>query len=134
MLVLQQYELSFQYRPGKEIPVADALSRMHLSDQDPEIQIEGEVAIHAFFRDIPVSRNKLENIREETLRDSELKTLSDIIESGWPNEQRQKPSIILQYWNYRDELVVNNGIILKGQRIVVPNTSWRYTATASFFT
>ena len=61
MLVLQQYELSFQYHPGKEIPVADALSWMHLPDQDPEIQIKGGVAIHAFFRDIPVIRNKLEN-------------------------------------------------------------------------
>ena len=120
MLVLQQYELSFQYRPGKEIPVADALSRMHLPDQDPEIQIEGEVAIHAFFRDIPVSRNKLEQVREETLRDVELKTLSDIVESGWPNDRRDVPSIVLPFWNYRDELVINDGIILKGERIVVP--------------
>ncbi|KAK2726252.1 hypothetical protein QYM36_000641 [Artemia franciscana] len=42
MLVLQQYELSLQYHPGKEIPVSDTLSQMYLPDQNPEIQIEGE--------------------------------------------------------------------------------------------
>ncbi|KAK2725004.1 hypothetical protein QYM36_001451 [Artemia franciscana] len=50
MLAIQPYDLTFHYRPGKEIPVADTLSRLHLPDVDKEAESEGELAIHTFFK------------------------------------------------------------------------------------
>ena len=44
MLAIQPYDLTFHYRPGKEIPVADTLSRLHLPDVDKEAESEGELA------------------------------------------------------------------------------------------
>ncbi|KAK2721165.1 hypothetical protein QYM36_003440 [Artemia franciscana] len=63
-----------------------------------KIQIKTE-AIQTFYRGIPESRYKLEKILPETLINSKLKPLSDIIESGWPNNARKVPSKILPHWN-----------------------------------
>ena len=46
--------------------------------------------------------------------------LKDIIMSGWPKEQTNCSECVQPYWNYRDEMTVQNGLILKGTRIVIP--------------
>ena len=32
------------------------------------------------------------------------------------------PSIVLPYWNYRDEMTVYDGLIMKNSRIVIPSS------------
>ncbi|GLV46580.1 hypothetical protein CBL_21312, partial [Carabus blaptoides fortunei] len=39
---------------------------------------------------------------------------------GWPEKKEQVPVEIREYWHYRDELSVNNGMIFKGQNIIIP--------------
>ena len=39
--------------------------------------------------------------------------------SGWPKEQTNCSECVQPYWNYRDEMTVQNGFILKGTRIVI---------------
>ena len=39
---------------------------------------------------------------------------------GWPNEKQHVPEVILSYFSFRDELVVQKGIILRGEHIVIP--------------
>ncbi|KAK2708133.1 hypothetical protein QYM36_013897 [Artemia franciscana] len=75
MLAIQPYDLTFHYRPGKEIPVADTLSRLHLPDVDKEAESEGELAIHTFFKQIPITEKRMEHIRQESLQDEELSIL-----------------------------------------------------------
>jgi len=38
VLAVPPYDIKLRYRPGKIIPVADALSRMHLADIDMKLQ------------------------------------------------------------------------------------------------
>ncbi|KAK2701564.1 hypothetical protein QYM36_019794 [Artemia franciscana] len=45
MLQLQPYDLHLQFRPGSEIPIADALSRLHLPDIDEKLATEIDVAM-----------------------------------------------------------------------------------------
>ena len=40
--------------------------------------------------------------------------------TGWPETRNQCPSEIHGFWNYRDELSVHDGIILKGTRTIIP--------------
>ncbi len=39
---------------------------------------------------------------------------------GWLRERNQCPFALLDYWNYRDELGVQDGLLLKESRIVTP--------------
>ncbi|KAK2702360.1 hypothetical protein QYM36_019011 [Artemia franciscana] len=53
MLQLQPYDLSLKFRPGSEIPVADALSRLHLGDADPTLEESLDVYVHQVVRNLP---------------------------------------------------------------------------------
>ncbi|KAK2721931.1 hypothetical protein QYM36_002485 [Artemia franciscana] len=77
MLAIQPYDLTFHYRPGKEIPVADTLSRLHLPDVDKEAESEGELAIHTFFKQIPITEKRMEHIRQERKAQLKQKTAYD---------------------------------------------------------
>ena len=69
------------YTPGKEIPVADALSRLSQDDKYPiedlEIMVQ-EVSTR-------FSSTILESIRVATDEDSEMKAQKEIVFTGWPD-------------------------------------------------
>ena len=52
--------------------------------------------------------------------DDELALLKHAIMSGWPSSIKQVPHILQSYWTFREELTVEDGLILKGTRIVIP--------------
>ncbi|PIK38385.1 hypothetical protein BSL78_24770 [Apostichopus japonicus] len=102
LLRLQGYDVTIQYRPGRELLIADALSRLNPIDEHNE--------------------HKLNTIKDATKDDQELVALTEIVVNGWPERQREVPQAIRKYWAYRDELSVEDGLIIKGDRIVVPKT------------
>ena len=40
---------------------------------------------------------------------------------GWPKQRSECPKNLIEYWSYRDELSILDGLILKGTHIVIPN-------------
>ena len=49
--------------------------------------------------------------------------LSEIIQEGWPNHKQSVPKQVSEYWAFRDELVATDGLIFKGETIVIPQAS-----------
>ena len=47
--------------------------------------------------------------------------LKHTIMQGWPNSIKQVPPVLQPYWTCREELNVEDGLILKGTRIVIPD-------------
>ena len=43
-----------------------------------------------------------------------------MILSGWPEKRSQVSANLQEFWNYRDELTVGHGLVLKGQKIFLP--------------
>ena len=41
--------------------------------------------------------------------------------SGWPNTIKEIPPVLQPYWMFCEELTIEDGLILKGTRIVIPN-------------
>lgn len=39
---------------------------------------------------------------------------------GWPTNKRDLDSELTSYWNFRDEISIVDGILLKGDRIITP--------------
>ena len=123
---LQKYDFNLIYTPGKELFTADALSRAfdqsESAKKDPSLEEEVEAYVNAIMTTLPVATTRMEEIQEETLKDPNLTKLTNIILTGWPDERRQCPPECREYWNYREELSVVQGIIFKGDRIVVPSS------------
>ena len=71
---------------------------------------------------LPVSQSKLEEIREETAKEEPLQSLREIIKHGWPETKASISSSARVYWDVGGELSELNGIIFKGERILVPTS------------
>ena len=122
LLRLQKYNFELKFKPGKELIVADMLSRAYLPDSESSTENEIEQYVHAIIENMPVSDEKLSEIKEQTLHDTDLQELQQVIMRGWPNNKANLECKVQEYWDSRDELTVVDGIILKGDRIVIPKT------------
>ena len=120
MLRIQKYDAQIKYVLGKGIPIADALSRISSCYGEA---VQGlDVSVHEVHLHLNVSPTQLIQIREETDKDTTLSALREIIMRGWPEKRSSCPAYPHAYWNYRDELTVADGLILKGARIVIPES------------
>ena len=54
-------------------------------------------------------------------KDDELEILKHTITQGWPSNIKEVPNVLQPYWTFRGELTVEDGLVLKGTRIVIPN-------------
>ena len=41
---------------------------------------------------------------------------------GWPCEKKELSPPLAQYFSYRDEITVQDGIALRGERIIIPSS------------
>lgn len=118
MLRIQKYDAEIKYVPGKNVPLADALSRISPLPGDT---IEGlDVSVHELHLHLNATPTRINEIKEETTKDELLLSLRAFITQGWPDTRSECPAHLHAYWNYRDELTVADGIILKGTRIIIP--------------
>ena len=123
LLRIQPYDLIIAFRPGKEIPVADALSRLNLPEEDKKMEKEVESYIHSVMSLLPISNARLERLKQETKSDPQLAELAQAIQKGWPSCRRNLPPTLTPFWNIRHELTVVDEIIMKGDRLVIPRNS-----------
>ena len=120
LLQLQPYSLNIIYKRGKDIPVADALSRAFVKDSKPAL-IDDTVTISAIDV-IPFSTEKQQILKEQTAKDSDLQTLMTVINIGWPEERHKVPTCITPYFDIRDELACYDGILFKGDKVIIPHS------------
>ena len=71
------------------------------------------------FGDIPDKR--LNEIRNATLCDASLQTVMKFVLEGLPVDKRETPSCALPYFDVRDCLSVVDGILVKGETVVIPS-------------
>ena len=112
-----RYDISIVHRPGKEIPVADCLSRNLSADNKPvndEFSHRIDTAVHSLIATLPISGPKMEVIRAATSSDREMQVLKHVILSGWPSQRKECPEMIADHWNHRDELSVAHVSYSKG--------------------
>ena len=51
-----------------------------------------------------------------------LQLLAKYTTNGWPVDQRKIPKELHPYWNYRDEISMEDSILLKSHRILILHT------------
>ncbi|CAB3997498.1 Retrovirus-related Pol poly from transposon [Paramuricea clavata] len=118
LLRLQPYDLTIKYIPGKDMLLADALSRLSPEEKNPVKDMN--VEIHEVCPQF--SSEMIEKVKLETTSDQELMMLKTIVHEGWPTSIKEVPQVLKPYWCYRDEISIENGILMKGQRIIIPST------------
>ncbi|XP_063962569.1 uncharacterized protein K02A2.6-like [Lytechinus pictus] len=124
MLVrMHTYDVVIRYKPGKEMYLADTLSRAYLQSGKTDEMRELETVNLAMH--IPVSQPLLTEIREATKRDETMQRLQEIIKQGWPNDKKDVEPDLVSYFHVRDELSTENDLIFRGERLVIPKAMRR---------
>ena len=113
LIALAGYNMTIKYLPGKDNQLADGLSRLPNPQNSSQIDLDMRVSF---------STNKIEKLQYETHVDGTLQRLQDVIINGWPDSINELPVDIRCYYSFRDELSIENGIITKGQQVVIPQT------------
>ena len=99
--------------------LADTLSRASLKNIAQSKAEEETEYIHATDF-LPISEPQLKEIQAETGRDDTLQQLKKAIISGWPEMKKEVPTCLHPYFQVRDELSAQDGLIFKGQCCIVP--------------
>ena len=118
-LRLARYEIQLEYIRGKDNSIADALSRADpLSPEPQDAKQMDTIPVHQITNAIPATDNRL----DRTTADPTLNQLRHYIFHGWPLQKCQLPQPIQHYWNYHGELAIEDGLIFKAHRLVIPTS------------
>ena len=69
-----------------------------------------------------VNEHEAEMFRVETENDEVLQSVKAVVQSGWPADKRELPLTVALYYDVRDELVIQGGLLFRGDRLVIPKT------------
>ena len=122
---LLKFDFHAEHIKGTDLTDADAMSRAPWSapTKDDEIA-EKEVIIHVatVISNIPATESRLAQIRAETLLDRNLQAVIKHIHQGWPQHKRNCAPAAHPYWHCYQDLTEAQGIVLKGDKIVIPKS------------
>ena len=125
LLRLSKYDIQVVYVGSKSVLLADTLSR--LVEQGSAREIPGlDVSIAQVLK---VEPTRLESLQDDTKANPTLAELTDLILTGWPNSMQDIPEHLHPYWCFRDELTILDGLIMKGNRVVIPTNMRPATPT-----
>ena len=93
--------------------LADAISRCP-ARASQEIKLDMRVDYIAF------TKPWIEKLKDSTQRDPILVTVYQLTQQGWLHQSRHVPRLARRYWDFRDELSTDDGMLLKGPRLIIP--------------
>ncbi|XP_043206121.1 uncharacterized protein K02A2.6-like [Amphibalanus amphitrite] len=117
---LLPYSYTVEYRPGRSIPVADALSRLPLPDTGAA-ETDGDEIVALLTDDVSDVITD-DDVCAASAADPVMEQLRSVIRTGWPDAARQCTPETRDYFAVRHELQVRqDGVVLRGpDRAVVP--------------
>ena len=127
LLKIRPFQFIASWRKGTAIAVAVALSRNPVAlpvdedqfGEDPSLSCRS-LCICLSQTDNPRVDLRFAELRSAVQLDPDYQTLADFIQNGFPRTSRRLPPALAPFWNGREHLTVDQGIILNGSRIVIP--------------
>ena len=118
------YNFKVIYKPGSEMKLADALSRLSNPENPTELTLENCINSMSIenIALINFSDSKRAQLKAETSRDPTLNQLREYIFQGFPEKITDLPSEIRPYFAFRDELAIESGVIFKGKQVLIPES------------
>ena len=112
------YHFTVHYIPGLTNQLADCL--FQFGGQKDTIKLP-KSHLYQITNQLSTRSDSLNQLRLATQKDDELILLKHTITQGWPSTIKEVPNVLQPYWTFREELTVEDCLVLKGTRIVIPN-------------
>jgi hypothetical protein len=118
------WHFSIGHMPGRTNKAADATSRhpspaIEVDSLSIDDQLEHVLAAAIHGEASGVTSLPWSRIVEETYNDEHMRALTQTIENGFPDRDRNLPHAT-SFWQFRDGLYISDGAILFEDRVVIP--------------
>lgn len=123
LIQLRKYDFELIYKPGKKLILADTLSRAYenkIFDENIDFELEAQVCLIEL--NLNTTKEKRDQILNETKSDTVLQTLKSQIHKGWPNKMSKVPNNIKFYYKFKHEITELNGLLFRDTRLIVPQS------------
>jgi hypothetical protein len=117
-LKLLNYDVDFEYLPGKFQHIADYLSRNFIETGNNEEDRTFIDSVHT----INVSSEKQKKLVQETIRDPILSMMRKRILDGWPHDKSKVEPELRFYFKLRNDLFLEGGLLFFNDRILIPTS------------
>ena len=114
LLHMQKYDYTICYKPGKDMVLADWISHFPTNTNYLPIPLAQNI------QHVQLSTADLDIIRGSVECDPVYSTVYCLTLWGWPDWVQDVPHVAKHFWGTRDELSINNGLLLKGTRVCIP--------------
>ena len=115
-ILLKSYDFSIKYRKGEDNGNADALSRGPV-DPAPPGPDSTQTFVLDYLQSMPISAA---DIRKSQGEDEVNSKVIDFARNGWPHSANAVSQDLHPYYQRRNELGVEDGILMWGIRVIVP--------------
>ena len=123
-LRLMKYNYKVEYVRGKQLVLADCLSRapeVLAKDHEGDLSEEIEAYIRFVINTLPASKDMLSRIKREQQSNRICQTLITYSLKGWP-EKAKIPEGLLPYFAHKDNISYTQNYLLYNSRLVIPPT------------
>ena len=120
-LWLQHYDLEVENKPGKNLYIADTLSRAPEVSNETTANKKDELEVLT-LENLPVSEVKLEQFKDATRKDLTLQKLKTTVISGWSERKSHVDPELRAYWNIKEAISVCDDLLLRNDKLIVPSS------------
>lgn len=119
-LRMMRHSYDIEHVPGKDLIAADVLSRHPLAEvPSRELEEEIDAYVPGIKSSLPSTDKRLQQIQEEQEKDVTCQLLTRCCAEGWPIKNNVDQTF-KDFWRYRTDISMNEGLLMKGSRILVP--------------
>ena len=114
-MYLAGFDYEIGHRKSQEIANADCLSRLPDASEKQEKREPMVTVLHTEV--LPCAR---EEIRNHTRKDAVLSKVMRYTLDGWPNHLAEDEAELKPFYDRRNEITLEKGVLMWGMRIIVP--------------
>ena len=112
------YHFHVMYILGLTNHIADCLSRLGFLEDSISLP---KLHINQITSQLKARNHSLHNLQLAIQDDDKLAILKHIIQQGWPKIIKEVPTDVQKYWTFHEELTIEDGLVFKGTRIIMPD-------------
>ena len=122
LLKIIDRDVTFYYQNGPSMHISDALSRLssHNSEHGNKHEVKG-LNVMVSEVSLILSTVILDVFRKETASDESLSLLKLYVMHGWPSTDKDCAELVWPYYTFKEEISFIDGMLFKGQCLIVPN-------------
>ena len=120
-LQMMRFEYVITHVLGKQLQIADALSRSPVSlatDAYYELQRDVNAYVDLLVQTLPTSDHQLQVVKNAQANDETCTQIKSYCLNGWPDHTRLQGTL-KRYLPVKDELSVTSGLLLRDNRLVI---------------